>query len=454
MKKMKGLSVFLLALVVLAVTALSGCSGSGNGGSAKENGNAGGTTSDEAAPKTDGKATELTYWTFNGLHVEFYQDAAKTWNEKHPDRQITLKATAYPYEEMHNKLLLSLQSGVGAPDLVDIEISKFANYVKGDSPWLVPLNDIVDPERDNFVESRLNIYSKNGQVYGLPTHVGATVMYYNKEIMDKAGVNIDDIKTWDDYVEAGKTVVAATGKPMTTVETRDMWNFWPMITQQGSDYFDKDGNVTLDNATNVKTLQFLYDMVHTSKIAQIAAGGGHHTEEYYGFMNQGGSASVLMPVWYMGRFLEYMPDLKGKIVIRPMPAWEAGGKRSAGMGGTATSITKQTKNEQLVKEFLASAKISKEGNIKIWEILGFDPPRWDVWDSPEVKADNKYTAYFGQGIFDTLLEIKDEIDSPNVVEKTPMASDLMRTQVIFKTIEEKSKTAAEALKEAADELRK
>jgi arabinosaccharide transport system substrate-binding protein len=137
-----------------------------------------------------------------------------------------------------------------------------------------------------------------------------------------------------------------------------------------------------------------------------------------------------------------------------MPAWEAGGKRSAGMGGTATSITKQTKNEQLVKEFLASAKISKEGNIKIWEILGFDPPRWDVWDSPEVKADNNYTAYFGQGIFDTLLEIKDEIDSPNVVEKTPMASDLMRTQVIFKTIEEKSKTAAEALKEAADELRK
>lgn len=29
-------------------------------------------------------------------------------------------------------------------------------------------------------------------------------MYYNMEMMNKAGVDPDDIKTWEDYREAGK----------------------------------------------------------------------------------------------------------------------------------------------------------------------------------------------------------------------------------------------------------
>lgn len=79
--------------------------------------------------------------------------------------------------------------------------------------------------------------------------------------------------------------------------------------------------------------------------------GGHHSEEYYGFMNQGGAASVLMPIWYMGRFIDYMPDLKGKIAIRPLPAWKEGGDRSAGLGGTATVVPKQSKHVELAKSF-------------------------------------------------------------------------------------------------------
>ena len=40
-----------------------------------------------------------------------------------------------------------------------------------------------------------------------------------------------------------------------------------MIIQQGSDFFDKDGNVIVNNESNVKTLEFIYNMVHVDKIA-------------------------------------------------------------------------------------------------------------------------------------------------------------------------------------------
>ena len=72
----------------------------------------------------------------------------------------------FPYEDMHNKLTIALQSGEGAPDLVDIEINMFANYLKGDI-GLAPMNEYVEPIEDHLVMSRLNNYAKDGKFYGI-----------------------------------------------------------------------------------------------------------------------------------------------------------------------------------------------------------------------------------------------------------------------------------------------
>ncbi|MDV3429185.1 MAG: sugar ABC transporter substrate-binding protein [Bacillota bacterium] len=402
---------------------------------------------------SSGKVTTLTYWTFQELHKQFWDDAVVTWNKKHPDKQIELKTDVYPYDDLHNKLLIALQSGTGAPDIADIEISKFANFVKGSKPALVELNDIVEPVKNDLIMGRLDNYAKDGKYYGVDYHVGAQVMYYNKEILDKAGINADDIKTWDDYVAAGKKVVAATGKPMTTVETTDQWTFYPLINMQGSDYFDKSGKVQLDNAVNVKTLQMLKDLVYKDKIAVLAPGGNHHTEEYWAWMNKGNAASVWMPLWYMGRFEQYMPDLKGKIIVRPMPTFP-GGKKSAGMGGTASVITNQTKSVDLAKQFMAEAKLSKEGSIKTWTILGFDPIRKDAWTDPAMSAPNKYTDYFGTDVFKTLQSVVGDISGLNLTENYPDAATQVQKNIMFKALKEQSQTPEQALKEAADEINK
>ncbi|MCJ8007533.1 sugar ABC transporter substrate-binding protein [Lederbergia wuyishanensis] len=439
----KSLFILLIGLMSIVLVACGG----------KKSGSDSGEATESVVVGDDIKgATELSFWTFASLHMEFFEEAAKRWNEENSDKPIKLKVETYPYDQMHNNLLLALQSGKGAPDIVDIEISRFPNYLQGE-PQLLPMNQFVEPEIDNFVKARLEIYSKDGQYYGMPTHVGASVMYYNKEIMDEAGVDIDSIKTWDDYVEAGKQVVAKTGKMMTNVTTGDYIPMWAMISQQGSDWFDKNGEVTVDSPENIKALQFLHDLVYVHKIAELTPGGQPHAEEYYAYMNEGGAASISMPLWYMGRFIDYMPDLKNKMVIRPMPAWEPGGFRSAGMGGTGTVVTNQTKHPDLAKEFLAFAKLSKEANIKLWTVLGFDPPRWDVWESDEVKQDNKFYQYFGNDIFDTLLEIREEINPVNITSQTPEVQNEINTVTFDSVLRQQTKTAEEALKEAADKIR-
>lgn len=136
---------------------------------------------------------------------------------------------------MHNNLLLAVQSGTGLPDIVDIELGQYPNFMEGIIQF-EPMNEYVEPILDSVVESRYELYARDGNYYGIPTHVGATVMYYNTDIMDEAGVDIDEIVTWDDFVEAGKQVVENTDSTMWNVGTEDwLMDMWPMISQRDSD---------------------------------------------------------------------------------------------------------------------------------------------------------------------------------------------------------------------------
>ncbi|OKP90867.1 arabinose-binding protein [Paenibacillus helianthi] len=442
-------------LLLILVMGLSGCGGNGNKETSPTNQPA---ASNKGSKATEGSETakppaqaeKVVFWTFVDAHQKFYESMAASWNESHPDKAIALEATTIPYDDMHTKLLVALQSGVGAPDLVDIEQSKFPNFMKG-TPQLVSLNDIVEPELGNIVKSRVEIYSKDKTYYGIDYHVGATVMYYNKEMLDQAGINPDTIKTWADFETAGKQMLDKTGKPMITFEGNGNWSWWPAISQQGSDQVDENGNVTVDTPVNVKTMEFFQKMVKEG-VAAVAPGAGHDTEEYFGYMDSGGAASVFMPFWFMNRFTDHIPDLKGKVIIRPMPAWVEGGNRSAGMGGTATSITNQAKNPDLIKEFLAYAKMSKEGNLQVWKQLGFDPIRTDVWSDPAMKESNKFTDYFGTDIFDTLLSVKDEIAPVHIREKSPEVFDAIRNKAMPQIFID-MKDPAKVLKEVQDSLK-
>ncbi|MCT2535392.1 ABC transporter substrate-binding protein [Aquibacillus koreensis] len=393
-------------------------------------------------------ATPLTFWTFAAQHVDFFVDAAERWNEENPDRPIELTAETYPFDQMHNNLLLALQSGNGAPDIADVEIARFPNYMEGE-PQLEPMNEYVEPELDNFVSSRFEIYSKDGNYYGMPTHVGASVMYYNTEIMDAAGVDIDSIKTWDDFMAAGEKVVANTDAMMYNTFPGDYLPYFQLVSQQGSDFIDENDNLTINRQENIDALQLLLDMQEAG-IAEVAPGNEPHAEEYYSYMLDGGAASVAMPIWYMGRFTDSMPDLKGKMVVRPMPAFEEGGNRSAGMGGTGTVVTNQSESTDLAKEFLAYAKLSEESNVKIWTVLGFDPIRHDVWDHPDVLESNKYFEYFGDDIFDTLTEIQDEINAINVSPHTPEVATEINTNTLNNVLRAGSETPEEALNAAQE----
>jgi len=402
------------------------------------------------------EAEVITFWTFQAAHQTFFEDAAARWNETYPDRPIELQAETLGYDDLHNNLMISLQTGTGAPDLVDIEIAMYANFITGEEEYipLVPLNDIIEPEKDVFIMGRFDNYANHGNYYGVDYHVGAAAMMYNKELFEEAGIDINSIVTWDEFYEAGKVFKEKTGKYIMPVETTEHWTYYPLITQQGSDFFDPaTGEVTLDNEINIATLQWLLDGINEDVFC-VMPGGFCHSEEWYASMNEGNFGAIAVPLWYLNRFTDYMPDLNGKMAVRTMPVWEEGGGNSAGLGGTGTSVTNQAKNIELCKEFLYFAKMSKEGAIATWTELGFDPLRTDIYEDPVMTAPNRFTDYFGDDVYAVMDETAPSIAGLSTSNPLyPTALTLVQKTVMFEVLSEQSKTPAESLKAAADELR-
>ncbi|NLB91236.1 MAG: extracellular solute-binding protein [Clostridiales bacterium] len=400
--------------------------------------------------------TTLTFWTFAQSHHAFMESAAQRWNETYPDRPIELKAETQEYAGMHQNLTISLQSGSGAPDIVDIEIAQYTNYITSEEEYipLIPLNDIIEPDKENLIMGRFDNYANHGNYYGIDYHVGATALMYNRDLFAEAGINIEDINTWADFVEAGKVMKEKTGKYIFAVETTDLWTYYPLITEQGSDFFDREtGEVIMDNQINIDTLQWLLDGIKEGYFVAVP-GGDYHEEQWYGYMNEGNVASIAMPLWYLNRFTDFMPDLKGKMDVTTMPVWEEGQGNSAGLGGTGTSITNQCQNVELAKEFLYFAKLSREGAIRTWTELGFDPLRTDIYNDAEMTAPNTFTDFFSDNIYKVMDETSTSIFGlSNTNALYPEAQSLAMNTVMYEVLVEQSKTPEESLKGAADQLR-
>jgi len=441
----------LAALMCIAMTAalIAGCNSGSEGGSDDSGSDSSGSAKTNEMEVEGDDVTELEVWTFIELHQEFYVNMAEKWNEANPDKKVKLVMSNMQYDDMHNKLSLALESGEGAPDVVDIELGKFPAFMVGD----VQLRDLsaeIEPYKDTTVESRLDIYSKDGEKYGLPTHVGATVAFYNTALLEEAGIDYTTIKTWDDFKEAGVKYYENTGKYFACVETRAQWMINLMLAQKGGDYLDANGNLNVASNEMVEVLEYIKGMQDTGAFETIP-GGQPDDEEAYPCYNSGEYAVQIMPFWQTSRFTSYMTDLKGDVAIAKTPVFEEGDIQSIGGGGTGTAVIKSGENADLAAEVFAFIKLSEEANEEVWNVLGFDPVNTEVWSDTALtqNPDNQFVQFFNTYPFDTLNEIKDGIGSLGSLtdEKWPSINNEFCTNTL-NNIYESDMDIKEALEES------
>ena len=443
--KKKVLAALLCA--AMAGTMLAGCGGSKDGGEKKETG--------KREMEVEGDdVTTLTVWTFIENHQDFYTNMAEKWNEANPDKKVKLVLSNMAYDDMHNKLSLALESGDGAPDVVDIELGKFPAFTTGEI-GLMDLTSAIEPYKDKVVESRLDLYGKDGKYYGFPTHVGTTVAFYNTEELEAAGIDYTTIKTWEDFKNAGVKYKDATGKTFAAAETTAQWTLNLMLAQKSGSYLKEDGSLDVNNDTMVECLQYMKDM-QTEGALDTIAGGQPDNEEAYPLYNNGDVAAAIMPFWQTSRYTSYMTDLKGKVAIAAPPVWgENDAVKTIGGGGTGTAVVATSENADLAAEVFAYIKLSDEASQEIYNVLGFDPVNTEVWTDTALteNPDNQFVQYFNTKPFASLLEVQDSIGLLDCYtdEKMPSINNVFTTQTL-NDIFESDVDVKEALDAAQDTL--
>jgi len=445
----------LMLLSSLAMMAILAACGAGGGAPADTATPApGGQTPAPATgnetPAPTGEVTTLTFWTFGDTHAEYFRMAQDKWNEQNPDRQILLDTSVQPFGQMHENLQMALQTGSGAPDLVDVEVGRAEMFLNTPHVPFLPQNDVLAPYMPYLIYSRLEPWMAHGNYFGVCYHVGSVLMFYNISLFEQAGLDWNDIVTWQDFIEMGQLMVERTGAPMIQVEGANIWSFSAMVAQQGSDYVI-DGRPNLASEEAIRALTLKQDMIYTYGIGRPMVGLQIDAEEFYAEIATNNFASFIAPAWYMGRYLNHAPNQAGNIAVAPMPVFEIGNNRSSSAGGTMTAVTNQVapENADLALEFVAFAKASYEMAILQWTFLGFDPVRWDVLDSPELRAPSPALDFFGEHVFDVLRDISAETSAVRFSGENAFATrDHIIVNVLPNTIVENLVDARTALIEA------
>ncbi len=142
---------------------------------------------------------------------------------------------------------------------------------------------------------------------------------------EAAGVDLNVIETWDDYI-AGAAKVAQGDVKALAFPAHEV-----LLRQRGADYFDKDGKVTLDSDLSIETMNWILDLRDKHNIADQAPSDD---PAWWAAVKGGKYVSQVGADWYAGFFKDNVPDLEGKWKATQLPAFEKGGLRTSCYGGT------------------------------------------------------------------------------------------------------------------------
>ena len=167
----------LAAVAALAASslALTGCGGGG---------------SDDA--KSDGPLT-LTLSSWSIATTPEFKTLADGFTAKYPEYRVKLKE--YDPAQYNTLVTADLAAGSGPDIITQKEVKYVPTLVQGGQ--LLDVSDVKTPEGLGGTKS----YEVDGKSYAVPYRMDSWVMFYNKDLFDKAGVAYPDGSwTWDDYV--------------------------------------------------------------------------------------------------------------------------------------------------------------------------------------------------------------------------------------------------------------
>jgi len=328
-------------------------------------------------------AAELrfTIWTGNEAHLKMLNGFAESFKAKHPD--VTVKYETIPPGDYTQKLTFQLAGG-NPPDagwLMEDAAPTFA--AAGVLENLAPaLNKAQGYDYADFSKPALGLWTSGDKVYGVPFSTSPFVIFYNKDLFDKAGLEDPNALAakgqWNmaKFQEVSKKLKDATGKwgfefkDGQGYDTRIMHALMPPIRAAGGDVW-AGKQCGFDKPEAVAAVKQLHDMVFKDKSIVPPGEQG----DYF----SGGSAMTINQI----SRASLMPKAGFKWGIAPLPTGAGGESPVIGQAGIV--VFSAGKQKELAAEFVAHMT-TKENVAAAAQF--FPPARKSVLDSDAFTKSN------------------------------------------------------------------
>ena len=225
-KRTLTLGVFALSSALV----LGACSGAGGG------------SSDNGSAASGGNVT-LNLATVNNGQMKDMEKLKTEYEKANPGTNVNFQVMEEG--DLRSAVTADVASGAGQYDIVTIGAYETPQW--GANKWLVDLtdnltkdtaydvNDILPPVRD--------VNSYEGKLFAVPFYGESSILMYNKEVLDKAGVTLSANPTWQQVADAAKKVKTADmagicmrgkpglGRPVRTADHRRADLRWQLVRQ-------------------------------------------------------------------------------------------------------------------------------------------------------------------------------------------------------------------------------
>jgi multiple sugar transport system substrate-binding protein len=378
----------LAAIALVAVLIVTAC-GTNTGSSSAGAGSPSAVTS--GAPASGGSSPaadvsgDLTVWAMGNEGTKL-TTLADAFMAKYPNVKVSV--TPVDWGQAVTKLQTAIAGGT-TPDVSQMGTDMMGQF--GVNNTFDPVPSDIDPS--SFFEGAWNTNVVDGAAVGVPWYVETRLLYYRKDIAEKAGI-MSPPATWDDLKTMAKAMQEKGGaKWGISLGTKNWQEYFPFLWSNGGDVVDASGNPTLNSPQAVEALTF-YESFFTDGLTPKSVPEGFDITPAF---VKGDNPMFFSGPWHLGLIKDAGgADFEGKWAIAPMPKKVTA---TSFVGGSNMVVFSASKNKPAAWAFVKF--VSDPATQALWYKTVTDLPAVKAgWDETDVKSDPN-VALFGQQLQDT-----------------------------------------------------
>ncbi len=321
-------------------------------------------------PAEGGGPTTLTVTVWNLAKTPEFTALFQAFEKANPG--VKVKPVDILADDYQDKVTTMLAGGDKSDVITIKNVTDYARY--SSRGQLIDVTDLAT-SADAAKLAGLQAYNTGNTYYALPYRQDFWLLYYNKTLLDKAGIKLTDAMTWDDYARYAQQL---TGDKDGKKVYGTYHHTWRSVVQAISAAQTGGDQLGGDYAFFTDQYTMALDLQKKGAVMDFGTASAQQAD-YRNMFGTGAAAMMPMGTWYISGILEAKKKGESTVdwALAPMPQ-RAGGSGEVVTFGSPTgfAVNKRSESADLAKKFVqfAAGKAGAEAIAQVGVVPALQDP--------------------------------------------------------------------------------